>query len=495
LKRIAAAVSLCLLSIPAHAAGTLIPVNQPADMAHDYARGIIYISSPSQVLRFQVSTGSFLSPIDIPGSLAGIDISPDSRYLAVADKDPNGAGICIHIVDLDLLTQRLSCAPLIDSMEDGTASVAYGDDGSLYTLASEFNAYEAPIRRLDPVTEQWSLVARGVPSARLSASGDAQTIGFVGKSTSSGDQWGFVDVQTGAVVRRDFPQSRFAAQIAVDRFGAQFSVLGDGAAYFFDDVYAATGSISEMYMQCISYHPVERLVYSCPYESAIIPVRDSNTLADKPSIDIGEGGMEDIRLSRDGSLIMARLPDGIRYYQQYSPLAAAPVSVTTGMSTSTPVTLLGSVGNGASIAYSLTSLPLHGSVNLSGNVATYVPAAGYIGGDSFGYRVQYGRVVRANTVTVTVVDPNRPPVAVNDSAYTRNTAIQIAVLANDSDPDGDPISLASVTTPTAGTSAIQGSKVLFTPPKKWPNAPVTFNYSIRDPKGKLATALVTVTRN
>jgi hypothetical protein len=97
-------------------------------------------------------------------------------------------------------------------------------------------------------------------------------------------------------------------------------------------------------------------------------------------------------------------------------------------------------------------------------------------------------------MTVTAQPVNRAPVAVDDAAHTRRTAILIPVLANDSDPDGDAISLAAVMTPTAGSASIQGSQILFTPPSAWPMGGVTINYTISDGHGNTATAKVTVTK-
>ena len=65
------------------------------------------------------------------------------------------------------------------------------------------------------------------------------------------------------------------------------------------------------------------------------------------------------------------------------------------------------------------------------------------------------------TFTVTV---NHSPVAVPDAASTlEDTAVTIPVLANDTDSDGDTLTLASVGTPAHGTTAIVGGGVVYTP--------------------------------
>ncbi|MNK92038.1 hypothetical protein D3C87_1121560 [compost metagenome] len=102
----------------------------------------------------------------------------------------------------------------------------------------------------------------------------------------------------------------------------------------------------------------------------------------------------------------------------------------------------------------------------------------------------------AATVTVTVIPPlNQVPVGVADSIATQGTAaVNINVLGNDSDPDGNgPLAIASVTQPLRGAVAINGTAVTYTPPAVI-LAPftTTFTYVARDSLGALS-APVTVT--
>jgi len=67
----------------------------------------------------------------------------------------------------------------------------------------------------------------------------------------------------------------------------------------------------------------------------------------------------------------------------------------------------------------------------------------------------------ALSIFVTVT--NRGPVALDDSATTpKNVAVTIPVLANDSDTDGDVLTIISVS-PTNGLASISGTNVIFTP--------------------------------
>ncbi len=74
--------------------------------------------------------------------------------------------------------------------------------------------------------------------------------------------------------------------------------------------------------------------------------------------------------------------------------------------------------------------------------------------DSFRYRANDGHVNSSPaTVTVTITGLNEPPGAVADTATTaKSRSVQIPVLTNDTDPDGDALHVASIdTTGTQGT--------------------------------------------
>src|SRR4051794_22994272 len=94
-----------------------------------------------------------------------------------------------------------------------------------------------------------------------------------------------------------------------------------------------------------------------------------------------------------------------------------------------------------------------------------MPAEGYVGSDSFEYTVRDGGGATADgLVTVEVARRNAPPVAVADSAATSGQPVTIDLLANDNDPDADPLRLTALTLPVAGQIALnpQGG-VTYTP--------------------------------
>ncbi len=125
---------------------------------------------------------------------------------------------------------------------------------------------------------------------------------------------------------------------------------------------------------------------------------------------------------------------------------------------------------------------------------TYVPAAGFVGEDSFDYTVQAPDGSTAtSTVTVRVVQPNRPPVAVDDvAAVTPGGTVEIDPLANDSDPDGDPLSLVALGLPEAGSvGVLEGQRLRYVPKTGFVGED-SFTYTVGDGRGGTAPATVRV---
>ncbi|MBI3933029.1 MAG: cadherin-like domain-containing protein [Acidobacteria bacterium] len=86
------------------------------------------------------------------------------------------------------------------------------------------------------------------------------------------------------------------------------------------------------------------------------------------------------------------------------------------------------------------------------------------------------------------------PVARDDAASTfEGKSVRIEVLENDSDPDGDPLRISSVTIPENGKVAAKTSGRIGYTPNKGFTGTDTFTYTVTDGKGGQDTATVTVT--
>jgi subtilisin-like proprotein convertase family protein len=155
--------------------------------------------------------------------------------------------------------------------------------------------------------------------------------------------------------------------------------------------------------------------------------------------------------------------------------------------------------NGDPLTVASLTQPASGSVVLNANgTLTYTPPSGFTGTTTFTYQASDG-VSPSNTasVTVQVVAPpaNAAPVAVNDSTTTpRGTPVNIAVLANDTDANGDVLSVNSFTQPANGTVTFANGIATYTPRTGFTGTD-TFTYVATDGQSQSSAATVTVQVN
>ncbi|SHK78883.1 Ca2+-binding protein, RTX toxin-related [Roseovarius marisflavi] len=92
-----------------------------------------------------------------------------------------------------------------------------------------------------------------------------------------------------------------------------------------------------------------------------------------------------------------------------------------------------------------------------------------------------------------ILPENNPPVTVDDTAVTdEDTSVDIPVLANDSDPDGDTLRVDSVGPAGNGTTAINPDGTVAYTPNAGFSGTDTFEYTVTDDNGGTDTATVTV---
>ena len=189
---------------------------------------------------------------------------------------------------------------------------------------------------------------------------------------------------------------------------------------------------------------------------------------------------------------------GPRVYQNRPPVA---VNDSVMVDTNSPGTLIAVLANdsdpdGDTLVVSAVSSPAHGSATIGAGGIVYVPTAGYSGSDSFTYTISDGRGGSATaTVSITVGTPNRPPVAVDDAAsVAKGYDMYLDVLGNDSDPDGDELTITEVVHTGPGLAEISietGNMVRY---QSLPGfvGNDTFTYTISDGRGGTSSATVTV---
>jgi outer membrane protein OmpA-like peptidoglycan-associated protein len=147
---------------------------------------------------------------------------------------------------------------------------------------------------------------------------------------------------------------------------------------------------------------------------------------------------------------------------------------------------------GDTLSVSSVSAAAKGQVRLDGNQVIYVAPVSYSGQDSFTYVVKDSHGASSTaTVQIQVTQPNHVPNARNDF-YTVGWGVNtpLNVLANDSDPDGDPLTIVSLTQPAGGNGNVEisGSQIIFMPHNRF--TVDSFTYTVSDGKGGTSTATV-----
>jgi VCBS repeat-containing protein len=153
--------------------------------------------------------------------------------------------------------------------------------------------------------------------------------------------------------------------------------------------------------------------------------------------------------------------------------------------------------DGDALLASVVTPPAQGTLVLSHDGSfEYVPAAGFVGTDSFTYTVSDGLAASTTaTVSIEVLARNHAPAATDDSyTMSEDTGITIAgVLANDTDADGNPLSAALVAGPAHGTLTLNSDGSLRYVPDANYNGTDRFTYLANDGELDSNDATVTLT--
>ena len=141
--------------------------------------------------------------------------------------------------------------------------------------------------------------------------------------------------------------------------------------------------------------------------------------------------------------------------------------------------------------------PANGTVVVAGDGSfTYTPDPGFVGTDTFAYVAADPRGgTDTATVTVNVVD-NLPPVA-GDDAYRTLVGVPLdvaapGVLANDTDPEGGPLTAGSASDPPNGTVVLDADGSFVYLPDPLFTGTDTFTYVVSDDHANTDTATVSV---
>lgn len=126
-------------------------------------------------------------------------------------------------------------------------------------------------------------------------------------------------------------------------------------------------------------------------------------------------------------------------------------------------------------------LPNHGSIaiNADGSIA-YTPDPNYEGYDTIKYYICDGLGNCDSAYVIIYVNKNEKPIAVSDNeTYFETQAMEIAILSNDSDPDGDSLTVSIIQSPAHGTVSYSNGVATYLPTNGYTGVD-SFMYTICD---------------
>lgn len=152
--------------------------------------------------------------------------------------------------------------------------------------------------------------------------------------------------------------------------------------------------------------------------------------------------------------------------------------------------------DGGTVVVDSVGAPGHGTAVAGQGTVTYDPTDGYVGPDSFTYRISDGQGATAQArVTVTVLAASTALKAVPDEVATaRGTRVRVDVIANDSG-GRSPLRVISVGKPKGGGTATLGKDrrtITYTPARRFVGT-ARITYKVRDKRGATASGRLVVT--
>lgn len=174
-----------------------------------------------------------------------------------------------------------------------------------------------------------------------------------------------------------------------------------------------------------------------------------------------------------------------------APPAPVAGAISANVPNSTPFEIdLGANVSGGMTGVSIASNPTHGTVTLSGNIATYMPEIGYQGADSFTYRATgLGGTSAPGNVSITVGPPVLPVAGNTSATLPANAPLVINLVPAIT---GYSAGVTVVAAPAHGTVTVAANKVTYTPAAGYFGAD-SFTYYATNVTGNSNTATVALT--
>ncbi|MCV6979995.1 tandem-95 repeat protein [Mycolicibacterium pulveris] len=448
------------------------------------------------------------TPITIPApGVLGNDFDADGDFMLVELADPPGEGIVSLEADGSFTYSPNADFHGIDSFTY-TVSDGNGGTGSATVYVTVDSVNDAPVAVDDfvAVDEDSGATVIDVLGNDSDVDGDALSVTAVG--TASGGTVTLVDGVITYTPDADFHGTDSFTYTVSDGNGGTASAtvhvtvnsVNEAPVANDDDVSTNenTPIVIDVLGNDYDVDTEDELAVSLlwPPAHGIAVVNENGTVTYTP--DTGYRGIDTFTYQLDDGTDTSSIAR-VTITVHRAPLVANDDDMVTDEDASVVIDILAndSDPSGETITHVFINSPTNGTVHVLGTVRPtlrYVPGPDFFGVDSFTYTVMdvYGRDATA-TVTITVNPVNDAPEAVDDNVTVRTNSgpTVVDVLGNDSDVDGDDLSVTDVGTATNGTVSLSDGVITYTPDPDFAGAD-SFTYTITDGNDGVATATVRV---
>jgi PKD repeat protein len=170
-----------------------------------------------------------------------------------------------------------------------------------------------------------------------------------------------------------------------------------------------------------------------------------------------------------------------------TPPVASDGTAETPKDTPKEIALAATDDDGDSLIYEVVAQPAHGAVTIAGSLATYTPAGGYSGPDSFTFKARDGTSdSNVATIALSVTSTNVPPLA-TDLSLTTAEDTPLAIVLAGTDADGGTVVAAPTSAPAHG-AFVAG---VYTPDLHF-NGTDSFTFLVTDGQGGSDSGTVTI---
>ena len=443
--------------------------------------GLLFVREGSTFIRtIDAATGLEIDQHISREAFTDLDLSPDGRYLFVADYGGEVAGTgkpirpsWVHRFDTLLRQWEVKEAPKnayrIEAVNADRFLLLQVDRGVDVSI-NEFGATTAA-----PIAE----VARGYFHSL--SWGDFEYdhrtgVAYHGNTESSINQIAVIGIDGNLLSSKEKTDSYGSAQAG----GPTTNLSADGKYLFYGRVQVSTADVRTTQFT----HPHVILA-----STAGIAFSENNIYSAETGEAIGTLGYPAtmVTASDDGIHLITHDGTGSRLLRVYqvTPLGWGVLANDTDMERDR-------------LTATLVSGPAHGSLELKGDGSfVYTPADGYFGNDSFTYRASDGAGT-SNVATVNLTVASRPPVGAPDSySMTEDATLEIpalqGVLRNDTDPDGQPLSAVVAEGPRNGQLTLNADGSFRYVPRANFFGTDSFTYRASDGAAISAATTVTIT--